>query len=246
MNLTDFRLRVRALFPPAKVERELDDELAFDIECETRKLMAGGLPAAEARRRALARFGPVPLAEDRCRDERGISFFETLARDVGYALRTSPSPSSTRSCSRSTRYGIRTSALPIARANHLGDPLRVVLRAHGGGDCETNDAHQQGFAGEELRLPYEETLTKPAMNQSQTATATEITAEARASELSSRTAFGKRNRITQMVTASVAIGRAPSMRRRVRHRNTPIRFRGARTRSAASPTPSAAVQCGSG
>jgi hypothetical protein len=44
--------------------------------------------------------------------------------------------------------------------------------------------------------------------------------------LSSRTAFGKRNRITQMVTASVAIGRAPSMRRRVRHRNTPIRFAG--------------------
>jgi hypothetical protein len=91
MNLTDLRLRVRALFTPAKVERELDDELAFDIECETRKLMAGGLPAAEARRRALARFGPVPLAEDRCREERGISFFETLARDVGYALRTSPS-----------------------------------------------------------------------------------------------------------------------------------------------------------
>jgi hypothetical protein len=83
MNLTDLRLRVRALFTPAKVERELDDELAFHIECETRKLMAGGLPAAEARRRALARFGPVPLAEDRCRDERGISFFETLARDVG-------------------------------------------------------------------------------------------------------------------------------------------------------------------
>ena len=88
MRVRDLRLRVRALFTPGSVERELDDELAFHIECEARKLMAGGLPAAEARRRALARFGPVPLAADRCRDERGISFFETLARDVGYALRT--------------------------------------------------------------------------------------------------------------------------------------------------------------
>src|SRR5262245_58689255 len=84
----DLWLRIRALFTPRKVERELDDELVFHIDCETRKLMAGGLSAGEARQRALARFGPVPLAADRCRDERGISFFDTLARDVSFALRT--------------------------------------------------------------------------------------------------------------------------------------------------------------
>jgi putative ABC transport system permease protein len=88
VNVSDFLLRVRALFTPGSVEREPDDELAFHVECETRKLMAGGLPAAEARQRALARFGPVPLPADRCRDERGISFIETLARDVGHAPRT--------------------------------------------------------------------------------------------------------------------------------------------------------------
>src|SRR5690349_19361357 len=87
MNLRDLRLRVRALFSPARVERELGDELAFHIECETRKLMESGLAAAEARQRAVARFGPVPLTADRCRDERGISFFETLAGDVGFAFR---------------------------------------------------------------------------------------------------------------------------------------------------------------
>ena len=87
MRFTDFRLRARAFFRPRNVERELDDELGFHIECETRKLLAEGLSAAEARRRALARFGPVPLAADQCRDERGISFFETLARDVSFALR---------------------------------------------------------------------------------------------------------------------------------------------------------------
>jgi predicted permease len=69
------------------VDRELDDELAFHIECETQKLIAGGLGPADARRRAIARFGPVLLAADQCRDERGISFFETLGRDLSFALR---------------------------------------------------------------------------------------------------------------------------------------------------------------
>ena len=87
MKLNDLRLRARALFRPWKAERELDDELAFHIQCETRKLMADGLSARDARRRALARFGPVLLAADQCRDQRGISFFETLARDLGFALR---------------------------------------------------------------------------------------------------------------------------------------------------------------
>src|SRR3954469_20450060 len=88
MNLSDLRLRARALFTPADVERELDDELAFHVQCETRKLVASGLSEAEARRQALARFGSVPLAADRCRDERGISFVETLAGDIRFALRT--------------------------------------------------------------------------------------------------------------------------------------------------------------
>jgi predicted permease len=88
MNLKDLELRARAVFRRGRVERELNDELAFHIECETRKLMAAGINATEARRRALARFGSVPLAADQCRDQRGISFFETLGRDVSFALRT--------------------------------------------------------------------------------------------------------------------------------------------------------------
>jgi len=87
MKVSDLRLRVRALFAPRTVERELDDELAFHIECETRKAMSQGIDSAEAHQRALARFGPLPLAADRCRDERGITFFETLVRDIGFALR---------------------------------------------------------------------------------------------------------------------------------------------------------------
>jgi predicted permease len=87
-RLRDLFLRIRALVAPRRVERELDEELAFHIARETQKHIAAGLSPVDARRRARARFGPVPLAADQCRDARGISFVDTLTRDVLYALRT--------------------------------------------------------------------------------------------------------------------------------------------------------------
>ncbi len=88
MNLRDLFLRVRALVAPRRVERELDEELAFHIEYDTQRHIANGLSAADARARALARFGPVPLVADRCRDARGTALIDDLARDVLYAFRT--------------------------------------------------------------------------------------------------------------------------------------------------------------
>jgi predicted permease len=88
MNLRDWQLRARALFVRRRVERELDEELAFHIERETQKLIARGVPAAEARAEARARFGPVPLAADECRDERGTAFVDDTVRDILYAFRT--------------------------------------------------------------------------------------------------------------------------------------------------------------
>ena len=84
----DLLLRIRALVAPRRVERELDDELAFHIERETHEHIAAGLGAADARARALARFGPVPLAADQCRDAWGIGAVDDLRRDVRYAFRT--------------------------------------------------------------------------------------------------------------------------------------------------------------
>jgi len=88
MNLRDLLLRIRALVAPRRVERELDEELAFHIERETQKHIAAGLSPIQARARARTRFGPVPLAADQCRDARGIGFLEDLTRDIFYALRT--------------------------------------------------------------------------------------------------------------------------------------------------------------
>jgi predicted permease len=88
MNLRDLLLRIRALVARHRVERELDEELAFHIARETQKHIAAGLGPIEARTRAIARFGPVPLAADQCRDARGTAVIDNLTRDIVYAFRT--------------------------------------------------------------------------------------------------------------------------------------------------------------
>ena len=88
MNVRDLTLRIRALFVRRQIERELDEELAFHIEREAQKHLANGLSRQDARTRARARFGPVSLAADQCRDARGTAFVDALARDIRYAFRT--------------------------------------------------------------------------------------------------------------------------------------------------------------
>ncbi len=58
MNLRDLFLRIRALVAPHRVERELDEELAFHIERETQKHIAAGLSPVDARTRALRALRP--------------------------------------------------------------------------------------------------------------------------------------------------------------------------------------------
>src|SRR5690349_16291503 len=88
MTLKDLKLRVRSLLGRNRAEQELDEELAFHLELETRKLIDQGVTPAEARTRALARFGSATLAADQCRDERGTAVIDNTIRDVQYALRT--------------------------------------------------------------------------------------------------------------------------------------------------------------
>ena len=82
MTLRDLRLRARALFRPNRVEQELNEELAFHIERETKKLIDDGMPPADARLRAQARFGSTALAADQCRDERGTAPVDNTIRDI--------------------------------------------------------------------------------------------------------------------------------------------------------------------
>src|SRR5687768_13851888 len=88
MNLRHLKLWARALLAPRRVERDLDEELAFHIERETQKHIANGVSPAEARTRAMARFGSVTVAADECRDARGTALVDSLVRDVHYGWRS--------------------------------------------------------------------------------------------------------------------------------------------------------------
>jgi predicted permease len=69
-------------------EADLRDELQFHLERETETLLASGLSSAEARARAMARFGSVTVAADACRDARGTALVDSVVRDVLYACRS--------------------------------------------------------------------------------------------------------------------------------------------------------------
>ena len=88
MTFKDLTLRLRALLRRTRVEQELDDELAFHIEREFKKLIDAGMAPAEARSRARANFGSAALTADECRDERGVSLIDDTIRDVQYSVRT--------------------------------------------------------------------------------------------------------------------------------------------------------------
>ena len=77
---------MRALIARPRRTR-LADELSFHLEKQTRKHVEQGLSETQARTTARARFGPVPLAADECRDARGTAFIDNTLRDVIYAIR---------------------------------------------------------------------------------------------------------------------------------------------------------------
>jgi putative ABC transport system permease protein len=66
---------------------EIDKELRFHVDARTADLVAAGLDAEEARRRAHMEFGGVLQTSEACRDERHSQFLAHARQDVSYALR---------------------------------------------------------------------------------------------------------------------------------------------------------------
>jgi putative ABC transport system permease protein len=85
--LADIRLRLRAVFRRAELERELDDELRFHLERETEKNVRAGVERGEATRRARIAFGGVDRVKEDTRDARGVRVLEMVVRDLRYAIR---------------------------------------------------------------------------------------------------------------------------------------------------------------
>jgi putative ABC transport system permease protein len=65
----------------------MDVELRFHIEAFAEDLVRGGVPLQEAMRRARIEFGGIDRAKEECREARGVTFLESLVRDLRYSLR---------------------------------------------------------------------------------------------------------------------------------------------------------------
>ena len=84
---SELRHRLGALLGGRRLDRELDDEIAFHLEMETAQRRRRGLPEAEARRRAHIAFGGVAKAREDCREARGTALIDDLGRDLSFGLR---------------------------------------------------------------------------------------------------------------------------------------------------------------
>ncbi|MEO7965335.1 MAG: ABC transporter permease, partial [Gemmatimonadaceae bacterium] len=82
------RTTVGARLGRGRVEREMNEEMSFHVEMETRRNVERGMSLIEARRIALRDFGGVERLKEEVRDERDARPLEQLVQDARYAART--------------------------------------------------------------------------------------------------------------------------------------------------------------
>jgi putative ABC transport system permease protein len=80
--------RARSLVARRAAEARMEEEFAFHLAMEARRLEASGVPHHEALRRARVAFGGVDRHREEMRDGRGGRLFADFAADIRYAART--------------------------------------------------------------------------------------------------------------------------------------------------------------
>jgi putative ABC transport system permease protein len=84
----EMRSSLQSLAGRPREEREMDEEVRFHIEMETKRNMQSGMSETEARELATRNFGGVERHKDGVRDERGTSWLEDATGDVRFAARS--------------------------------------------------------------------------------------------------------------------------------------------------------------
>lgn len=86
-GLTDLWFRIRALFRPGAMERDLDEELEFHVQMETERLIREGVPPEEAAREGRRRMDGAVRPRQVVRDAWGVGVVWDFLADVRHALR---------------------------------------------------------------------------------------------------------------------------------------------------------------
>jgi len=79
--------RLLSVFRRAELDHELDAELATHLELAVEENLQRGMPADQARRQALIRFGGTQQAKEQHREARGLPVLDILFQDLRYAVR---------------------------------------------------------------------------------------------------------------------------------------------------------------
>jgi predicted permease len=79
--------RVRSFFREDLLDQELDEEMASHLDMAVEENIRRGLPAEEARRQALVRFGGMQQARELHRESRGLPWLDIVIQDLRYTFR---------------------------------------------------------------------------------------------------------------------------------------------------------------
>lgn len=113
--------RVRSFFRKKERDVELNAELEAHASLASEEWMRAGLPAEEARRRALVEMGGLEQARELHRESRGLPWIDTLFQDVKLALRT------LRRDATFTTFAILTVALGIGASSTVFNIVNALL-----------------------------------------------------------------------------------------------------------------------
>ncbi len=120
-RLRHLAARLRALFQPASLDRDFNDELDTHTALLADDHVRRGLSRAEAERRARLEMGAAAQLREEHREVRSLPFFETLWRDTRYSLR------SLRRDSGFTVFAILIAALGIGASTTIFGIVNALL-----------------------------------------------------------------------------------------------------------------------